>query len=185
MQVALRNHGVYGGWRRRGMGDAGEDFWDSLFGSGSGETTFEGGGLPTAGAGLDNSSGEVLYYITGAPTAPGPTLSPEEFAAEQADAYAWIKANTTPVNATQLAQAIASGAIAVSALTSSGARVCPSGYQFPNGQCVQTAAPSSGGGLLGGPEWISGVSNKTVALAVGGLLVLSMFMGGGGGGRRR
>ena len=158
--------GVYGGWW--GLGQ-------------SGETDTEGGGLPDMT--VSTSSGEVdpslMYADPGfnIATAPGELMSPEQIAAEQADARTWLQSIGAPaaLTAAQVAAAVAKGFLQPTK-TAAQRAACPGGYVFPNGDCaqVQTAA---------GAPLIPGIDNKTLLLVAAGL-VFFMILSKSGGGRR-
>ena len=152
MELALRR-----GYHRR---------WPGL--GQSGEVDTEGGGLP--GGGIDFSSGEAdpsLYFPAPGSTlttTPGVDLTPDELAAEQTRASAWLAqipgalsvAGKVALSAAQIAQGVAAGNIKASS-------TCPSGYLVAgSGQCV--TAPGS-------PSIFGGISNTTLAV-VGVLFVL-------------
>lgn len=161
MNVALRTRGM------RGMGDAGEDFWDSFFGTGSGETSSEGSGLP--GGAIDYSSGETANGDTttlilgggyaGAPTPGG--------------GYATVKPipGSTGLDAAALLKAVTAGTLVLSRINpGTGLPVCPSGYQKPDGSCLPVASAAS-------KPLISGVSNQTLGLLALGVVAL-LALGG-------
>lgn len=154
---------------RHGLGDAESDFnfdWDWVTGGGGHSV----GGDLAAGAGGDPSLlfPSPGYNIT---TAPGAELSPADLATEQAAARDWISHAFDPTAASRIAQAVASGAIVVSkGLTSSGAKICPSGYAYPNGQCIQVA---------GSQQLIPGIPNQTLVIVGIAFLALVMLKGGG------
>ncbi len=152
MNVALR-HGLHG------LGQ-------------SGETETEGGGLP--GGTIDFSSGEVaspfVYTTPWTEDTIGVTSATPE---EQAAAQSWLAHAFDPLNVNRIAQALKAGTIIASKVTPAGAKVCPSGYAYPNGQCIQTTGTST--------QILPGVSNQTLAIVGIGLVALVMI----GGGRRR
>jgi hypothetical protein len=153
MNVALR-HGLHG------LGQ-------------SGETETEGGGLP--GGSIDFSSGEVaspfVYTTPWTDETIGVTSATPE---EQAAARTWIAHAFDPLNVNKIAQALRAGTIIASRVTPAGAKVCSSGYAYPNGQCIQTTGTSQ--------QLIPGVSNQTLAI-VGFAFVVAMVMFRGGGRR--
>jgi hypothetical protein len=151
MNVALR-HGLHG------LGQ-------------SGETETEGGGLP--GGSIDFSSGEVNPFTYTTPWTPATIGVTSATPEEQAAARNWLAHAFDPLAASKIAQALASGVIVVSkGLTPGGQKICPSGYAYPNGQCIQVS---------GSQALIPGISNQTLAII--GIAFFALVMIGGG--RRR
>lgn len=103
--------------------------------------------------------------------APCPTLTAAQEAARRALA---LNSGVT-LSPAQLQQAIADGIVGPSTLTSTGAKVCESGYQFLNAQCV--VKPSNAVYPVTETQWISGVDNKTLMIA-GGVALALMLLGG-------
>jgi hypothetical protein len=150
----------------------------------SGETETEGGGLPTAGfPEVGGGSGEGAPYIdpeTGLPvqfgivtnTDPLPTIIPYGTTGGQ------MTGKVPPLNASQLASAISAGTVVLAKSLTGAAGIaaakCSSGYATPQGACVQIATTAAGIGT--GGQVIPGVSNQTLAIGVG-VLLLFMFMG--------
>jgi len=73
------------------------------------------------------------------------------------------------IDPAKLIQALTAGTIQISKLTTEGKPACPSGYQYPNGQCLPPATPAS-------KPILAGVSNQTLALA--GVAFLFLMMAG-------
>jgi len=143
----------------------------------SGETDTEGGGLPTGS--IDFSSGETdpsAYFP--APgynigTTPGVELTPTELAAEQTRARAWLSTLDLPGSLTTGAKVALTAAQIAAGLQAGNLKAsstCAGGYLVAGtGQCV--SSPAGAGAPL-----VAGISNQTLAIGVGVLLLL-MFMG--------
>ena len=169
---------------RHGLGDALEDYWDSLFTPEAPAATEDTGGslyaqliaqgVNPVDAEAYLTSGQLPGGSTGASTSPGAELTPAELAKEQATARDWLAHAFDPLNVNKIAQALKSGAAIVSkGLNAAGQPICPSGVAYPNGQCIETT---------GTKQWLPGVPNQTVAIV--GVAFLALMMGGGGGRRR-
>lgn len=76
----------------------------------------------------------------------------------------------TSINAPNLAAALKSGAVVLSKLNPSGAKICPSGYARPDGVCVSV----TGALPRGSAPWVAGVSNQTLMIA--GVVLFGVLM---------
>jgi hypothetical protein len=88
-----------------------------------------------------------------------------------------MKGPVPPLDAAKLASAISAGTVVLAKSLTGAAGIaaakCSSGYATPQGACV----PIAGAGIGTGGQVIPGVSNQTLAIGVG-VLLLFMFMGG-------
>ncbi len=170
MEVALRRKQAPGGWWR-GLGD--DTTVDPTTTDGSLESQLIAAGVDPADAGAYSA---LPGGSTGMPSTTGPDLTPDELAAEQARASSWLAQNTPAIlNATTKAALTAaqiSSGVAAGALKPSS--TCPSGYLVAgSAQCVNTAQGTAA-------PLVAGLPNSTLAMVVGGFLLLMILSKGGG-----